>query len=59
MYHIILDLTDEQVYNLKVRATQERKPIKAVVRDLVVGYLDKRSGDSAAGGGSREKTSAK
>lgn len=59
MYHIILDLTDQQVYDLKVAAVQERKPIKAVVCDLVVNYLDRRSGNSVAGGGSREKASAK
>ena len=59
MYHVILDLTDQQVYDLKIAAAQERKPIKTIVRDLVVDYLNKRSGDSVAGGGSREKTSAK
>ena len=59
MYHVILDLTDDQVHDLKIAAAQERKPIKTIVRDLVVDYLNKRSGDSVAGGGSREKSPAK
>ncbi len=58
-YHVSLELTADQVHNLKRVALDDLKTVKELVTDLVVAHLDGRSGKTVAGGGSREKLPAK
>jgi len=59
VYHVSLDLTAEQVQNLKRAALDDLKTVKDLVTGLVVVDLGKRSGKLAAGGGSRGRKPAK
>lgn len=59
MYHVSLDLTPDQVKQLKMAAVAEGTTVKELATIQVQVYLEKRSGDPAAGGGSRGKAPAK
>ena len=59
MYHVSLDLTTDQVKQLKMRAVTEGTTVKELTTIIVQIYLEKWSGKPAAGGGSREREPAK
>ena len=59
MYHVSLDLTDDQKYRLKKAALEEGTTVKELVTAVVTVFLDKRSEKPAAGGGSRGRSPAK
>jgi hypothetical protein len=54
-YHVSLELTPDQVRQLKVVAAEEGTTVKELTTTVVQTYLGKRSGKPAAGGGSRGK----
>ena len=54
MYHVGLDLTPDQVKQLKVAVAKKGTTVKGFVAALVVGSLDKESESSEAGEESRE-----
>ena len=58
-YHVSLDLTPEQVRLLKMRAAAEGTTVKELVTIQTQIYLDKWSGNPAAGGGRRGRAPAK
>jgi len=49
VYHIGLDLTDDQVQSLKEAALKRRISVKSLVSHLVTEFLGGRSGESGAG----------
>ena len=58
MYHVSLDLTADEVADLKMVALKKRTTVKGFVTDLVKGSLNQQSGESVAGGGRRGEKSA-
>lgn len=59
MYHVSLDLTPDQVKELKMVAVAEGTTVKELTTTIVQTYLGKRAGRPAAGSGSRGKVPAK
>ena len=58
-YHVSLELTADEVADLKMVALRKRTTVKGFVTDLVKSSLSRQSGEPAAGGGSRGKAPAK
>ena len=58
MYHVSLDLTADEVADLKMVALKKRTTVKGFVTDLVKGSLDQQSGEPAADSRSRGEKSA-
>ena len=59
MYHVSLELTADQIADLKMAALKKRTTVKGFIADLVVGALEKQSGEPVAGSRYREKVPAK
>ena len=58
MYHVSLDLTADEVADLKMVALKERTTVKSFVTNLVKGSLNQQSGESVADDGRRGEKSA-
>ena len=58
MYHVSLDLTADEVADLKMVALKKRTTVKGFVTNLVKGSLDQQSGEPAADSRSRGEESA-
>lgn len=59
MYHVSLDLTADEVADLKMTALKKRTTVKGFVTDLVKGSLNQQFGEPVAGNGRRGEKSAK
>jgi len=59
VYHVSLDLTADEVADLKMVALKKRTTVKGFVTGLVKSSLNQQSGESAAGSGSRGRKPAK
>jgi len=59
VYHVSLDLTANEVTDLRMAALKKQTTVKGFVTDLVRVSLGWQSGKPAAGGGSRERLPAK
>ena len=57
-YHVSLELTADEVADLKMTALKKRTTVKGFVTDLVKGSLNQQSGESVAGDGRRGEKSA-
>lgn len=59
MYHVSLDLTADEVADLKMTALKKRTTVKGFVTDLVKGSLNQQFGEPVADNGRRGEKSAK
>jgi hypothetical protein len=39
-YHVILDLTQEQIAEVKIKAIKHRIPIRELIRRMIMYYMD-------------------